>query len=102
LSECYCGVDHAAEDAAREVREESREEIESLRAQVESQAREIERLTAERDANRRSHLAAEKDCSRALRRVERLEGRLARVLRYAHGYFGHMGTGVWSRHRSGG
>jgi hypothetical protein len=34
------------------------------------------------------------------REIERLKGRLARVLRYAHGYFGHMGTGVWSRRRS--
>jgi hypothetical protein len=36
------------------------------------------------------------------REIERIKGRMERVLRYAHGYFGHMGTGVWSRRRSGG
>jgi hypothetical protein len=40
---------------------------------------------------------ASSETDRLLRRVAALEGRLARVLRYAHGYFGHMGTGVWSR-----
>jgi hypothetical protein len=41
--------------------------------------------------------AAESALASERRRVATLEGRLARVLRYAHGYFGHMGTGVWSR-----
>jgi hypothetical protein len=60
--------------AGRAVDAERESETSLLRAQVSSQAREIERI----------------------------KGRLARVLRYAHGYFGHMGTGVWSRRRSGG
>jgi chromosome segregation ATPase len=82
-------------------------ETSRLRAQVSSQAREIERLEAERDAYRRSFLSAEKDCTRALRKVERIEGRLARVLNglqtgSVEDWIGNpCGPGVWSRRRSG-
>jgi hypothetical protein len=73
-------------------------------AESERLLRRVAEVEAERDACRRSHLAAEKDCTRALRRVARLEARLARVLRVAYWLECRIREPgrVWSRRRSGG